>query len=110
MKVASISKTDVKKVNFIKNLNKEEYSLYCTHYRIEDVQEVIRMNYLLPASNFLHPVKIKDIDFVLFSTKNAGIVVDFVCKINEGKYELYEMSTKAYNQYERYMTSTSDNN
>jgi hypothetical protein len=94
---------DVKKVNFIKNLKKEEYKPYYSYCRIEDVQEVIRGNCMLSTKDTPKPVKVEGIDFILFLAKATGIVVDFVCVQNKGKFELLEMSLKAYNEYENYM-------
>lgn len=95
---------DSNKIKFIQGLPKEEYSLYHTYNRIEDVQEVIRSNYLLSAKDTPKPIKVANIDFVLFTTKSSGVIVDFVCKENDGKFDLYKMSIKAYNEYERYMS------
>lgn len=95
---------DSNKIRFIKGLSKEEYSLYYTYNRIEDVQEVIRGNYQLPAKDTPKPIKVNNVDFILFITKSSGMIVDFVCKENNGTFELYEMSLKAYNEYERYMS------
>ncbi|MDR1913881.1 MAG: hypothetical protein LBQ68_05295 [Clostridiales bacterium] len=100
-----MKKRDIKKLNFIKNLNKEEYSLFYTYYRIEDVTELVRGLYLLPIKDTPIPVKFKGIDFILFNTKGVGVIVDFVCMQNkDNKFEVYEMSLKAYNEYERYMS------
>lgn len=101
MKTTSV---DSSKIRFIENLASEEYSLYHTYSRIEDVQEVIRMNYCLPCKDMPMPIKVANVDFILFTTKKIGVIVDFVCKENNGTFELYEMSLKAYNEYERYMS------
>jgi hypothetical protein len=101
---ATMTKTDVSKVNFIKSLNKEEYSLYHTYNRMIDVQEAIRIIYMLSLKDEPVPIKVKEIDFILFKTKKAGIVADLVCLENKGNFELYGMSVKAYNEYERYMS------
>lgn len=95
---------DSNKIKFIQELSKEDYSLYHTYNRIEDAQEVIRGNYLLPAKDTPKPIKVDNVDFILFTTKSLGVIVDFVCKENDGKFDLYEMSIKAYNEYERYMS------
>ncbi|MDR2003358.1 MAG: hypothetical protein LBQ74_10040 [Prevotella sp.] len=95
--------TDVNKVNFIKNL-KDGYSLYHTYDRPEDVCEVIRMNYNLSSKDMPKLIKVEGVEYMLFLTKQVGIVADFVCKLNNGRFELYEMNMKAYNDYERYMS------
>lgn len=95
---------DSNKIKFIQGLSIEDYSLYYTYDRIEDVQEVIRGNYLLSAKDTPEPIKVDNVDFILFTTKSSGVIVDFVCKENDGKFDLYEMSIKAYNEYEKYMS------
>ena len=96
--------TDTKKVDFIKNLNKDAYSLYSSYCRPEDVCEVIRMNYNLSSKDMPKLIKVEGVEYMLFLTKQIGIVVDFVCVQKDGKFELLEMSLKAYNEYERYMS------
>jgi hypothetical protein len=50
-------------------------------------------------------IKVEGIEYMLFLTKQVGVIVDFVCKQNnDGRFELYRMSMKAYNEYERYMS------
>ena len=71
------------------------------------MQEAIRLNYFLPLNDTVSPIKIDNIDFVLFKTKGVGVVVDFVCKENGERYDMYEMSVKAYNDYENYMRTNS---
>lgn len=95
---------DSNKIKFIQELSIEDYSLYYSYNRIEDVQEVIRGNYLLSAKDTPKPIKVDNVDFILFTTKSLGVIADFVCKENDGKFDLYEMSIKAYNEYERYMS------
>lgn len=94
---------DYNKVKFIKGLSTENYSLYCTYNRIDEVQEVIRGHYGLPSKDTPKAVKVSGIDGILFIT-NSGILVDYICKENDGKFELYEMNLKTYNEYERYMS------
>jgi hypothetical protein len=96
---------DSNKVKFIKGLSTENYSLYCTYNRIDEVQEVIRGHYGLPSKDTPKAVKVSGIDGILFMTKNSGILVDYICKENDGKFELYEMNLKTYNEYERYMSN-----
>lgn len=95
--------TDANKVNFIKSL-KDGYSLYHTYARPEDVCEVVRMNYNLSSKDMPKLIKVEGVEHMLFLTKQIGVVVDFVCKMNNSEFELYEMSVKAYNEYERYMS------
>ena len=95
---------DSNKVKFIKGLSTENYSLYYTYNRIDEVQEVIRGQYGLPSKDTPKAIKVSGIDGFLFMTKSSGILVDYICKENDGKFELYEMSLKTYNEYERYMS------
>lgn len=95
---------DSNKVKFIKGLSTENYSLYYTYNIIDEVQEVIRGHYSLPSKDTPKAIKVSGIDGFLFMTKNSGILVDYICKENDGKFELYEMSLKSYNEYERYMS------
>ena len=95
---------DSNKVKFIKGLSTENYSLYYTYNRIDEVQEVIRGHYGLPSKDTPKANKVSGIDGFLFMTKNSGILVDYICKENDGKFELYEMNLKTYNEYERYMS------
>lgn len=95
---------DSNKVNFIKNLNKDAYNLYSSYCRPEDVCEVIRMNYNLSSKDMPKLIKVEGVEYMLFLTKQVGVVVDFVCVQKDGKFELLEMSLKAYNEYERYMS------
>lgn len=99
-----VTKKDTNKMKFIKGLSTEDYSLYYTYNRIDEVQEVIRGHYGLPSKDTPKAVKVSGIDGILFMTKSSGILVDYLCKENDGKFELYEMSLKAYNGYERYMS------
>jgi hypothetical protein len=99
-----VTKKDSNKMKFIKGLSTEDYSLYYTYNRIDEVQEVIRGHYGLPSKDTPKAVKVSGIDGILFMTKSSGILVDYLCKENDGKFELYEMSLKAYNGYERYMS------
>ena len=94
---------DSNKIKFIQGLSTEDYSLYYTYNRIDEVQEVIRGHYGLPLKDTPKAIKVSSIDGILFITKNSGILADYICKENDGKFELYEMSLKAYNEYERYM-------
>lgn len=94
---------DFNKIKFIQGLSTEDYSLYYTYNRIDEVQEVIRGHYGLPLKDTPKAIKVSSIDGILFITKNSGILADYICKENDGKFELYEMSLKAYNEYERYM-------
>ena len=94
---------DLGKIRFMQNLSKDEYSLFCTYYRFEDVQEVVRRNHQLSTKDMPKPIKVTGIDFILFTTKSMGVLVEFVCIENNGTFELHEMSLKAYNEYERYM-------
>nr|DAQ28656.1 MAG TPA: hypothetical protein [Caudoviricetes sp.] len=96
---------DSNKVKFIKGLSTENYSLYYTYNRIDEVQEVIRGHYGLPLKDTPKAIKVSGIDGFLFMTKNSGILVDYICKENDGKFELYEMNLKTYNEYERYMSN-----
>ena len=95
---------DSNKAKFIKGLSTENYSLYYTYNRIDEVQEVIRGQYGLPSKDTPKAIKVSGIDGFLFMTKGSGILVDYICKENDGKFELYEMSLKTYNEYERYMS------
>jgi hypothetical protein len=91
------------KIEFLKRLKKENYSFYHSYHRIDEVQEAVSLNYLLPTSDFPAPVKVKDVDFILFKTKGVGIVVDIVCMHNENKFEMYKMNDKTYKEYEEFM-------
>ena len=95
---------DSSKIKFIQGLSTEDYSLYYTYNRIDEVQEVIRGHYGLPSKDTPKAIKVSGVDGILFMTKNSGILADYICKENDGKFELYEMSLKAYNEYERYMS------
>jgi hypothetical protein len=94
---------DVMAVKYISNLTDKDYSLFFTYPRIEDVQEVIRGNYLLPLSDTPVCFKVKDNDFIMFKTKKTGVIVDFVCLNKEDRFDLYEMNTGSFNEYEQYM-------
>ena len=96
---------DSNKIRFIQGVSKEEYSLYYTYNTIEEVQEVIRGQYGLPSKDTPKAIKVANVDSILFITKGSGVLVDYLCKENDGKFELYEMSLKAYNEYESYMSS-----
>ena len=102
---ATMTKRDAIKIDFIKSLNAEDFLLYCTYCRIEDAQEIVRMNYDLPTKDMPATIKVKDVDFILFKTKGVGVITDFVMKVNNDKYEVYEMSLKAFNEYEKYMSN-----
>ena len=78
--------------------------MYYTYNRIAEVQEVIRGHYGLPSKDTPKAIKVSGIDGFLFMTKSSGILVDYICKESDGKFELYEMSLKTYNEYERYMS------
>ncbi|RGE77120.1 hypothetical protein [Bacteroides sp. AF32-8BH] len=95
---------DSSKIKFIQGLSTEDYSLYYTYNRIDEVQEVIRGHYGLPSKDTPKAIKVSSIDGILFITKNSGILADYICKENDGKFELYEMNLKTYNEYERYMS------
>lgn len=95
---------ELDKVNFIKSLKKEDYNPYCSYCRPEDVCEVVRMNYNLSSKDMPKLIKVEGVEYMLFLTKQIGVVVDFVCVQKDGKFELLEMSIKAYNEYERYMS------
>lgn len=95
---------DSNKAKFIKGLSTENYSLYYTYNRMDEVQEVIRGHYGLSSKDTPKAIKVSGIDGFLFMTKNSGILVDYICKENDGKFELYEMNLKTYNEYERYMS------
>ena len=99
---AEMKAIDTNKVSFIKSL-KDGYSLYHTYDRPEDVCEVVRMNYNLSSKDMPKLIKVEGVEYMLFLTNQIGIVIDFVCKLNNGRFELYEMSIKAYNEYEKYM-------
>ena len=68
---------DSNKVKFIKGLSTENYSLYYTYNRIDEVQEVIRGHYGLPSKDTPKAIKVSGIDGFLFMTKNSGILVDY---------------------------------
>jgi hypothetical protein len=95
---------DSSKIKFIQGLSTEDYSLYYTYNKIDEVQEVIRGHYGLPSKDTPKAIQVSGVDGILFMTKNSGILADYICKENDGKFELYEMSLKAYNEYERYMS------
>ena len=95
---------DSSKIKFIQGLSTEDYSLYYTYNKIDEVQEVIRGHYGLPSKDTPKEIQVSGVDGILFMTKNSGILADYICKENDGKFELYEMSLKAYNEYERYMS------
>ena len=95
---------DSSKIKFIQGLSTEDYSLYYTYNKIGEVQEVIRGHYGLPSKDTPKAIQVSGVDGILFMTKNSGILADYICKENDGKFELYEMSLKAYNEYERYMS------
>ena len=78
--------------------------MYYTYNKIDEVQEVIRGHYGLPSKDTPKAIQVSGVDGILFMTKNSGILADYICKENDGKFELYEMSLKAYNEYERYMS------
>lgn len=99
----TMTKSDTKKVNFLKSLSGENYSLRFAYYRPEDVTEIIRHNYLLPRGDEARAIKVDGIDYILFITKQTGLVIDYACIKNGDKYELYEMNLATYNQYEEYM-------
>jgi predicted component of type VI protein secretion system len=95
---------EINKVNFIKSLTKDNYFCRHSYYRIDEVQEAVRINYLLSTKDMLLPVKVKGIDLIFFKSDSIGIIADFACVKNENKYELYEMNMNTYNEYERYMS------
>ncbi|MDR1223282.1 MAG: hypothetical protein LBL07_10475 [Tannerella sp.] len=105
MKPIEITKRDTTKIDYMISLSNGDYNLYCTYNRIDEVQEVIRGNYCLPVSDTPAPVKVKNIDYIIFKTKDMGIIVDFVCIKRGDKFDLYEMNMNAYNEYERYMVN-----
>jgi uncharacterized membrane protein YoaT (DUF817 family) len=90
-------------VKYISSLTNKDYSLFFTYHRIEDVQEVIRGNYLLPLSDTPVYFKVKDNDFIMFKTKKAGVIADFVCLNKGDRFDLYEMNTGSFSKYEQYM-------
>ncbi|MDR1226566.1 MAG: toprim domain-containing protein [Prevotellaceae bacterium] len=102
---------DLAKADFIKNLKKEDYNLRYTYNRMDEVQEIIRMNHLLPTKDMPLPIKVKDIDFILFKSKDNGVLADYMCVQNNEKFELYDMSMNTFNEYEKFMSAKlSDNN
>jgi hypothetical protein len=99
------TKEDIIKTDFIKKLKTEDYCLYYTYYTMDDVREIIRGEYLLPVSDTPVPVRVKGIDFILFKSNKLGILSNWMCIQNGDKYKLYEMSAKAYNEYEKYISN-----
>lgn len=100
-----LTKEDSVKIKFIQSLNEEAYTLHYTYNRIDEVQEIVRGNYLLPTKDTPNPIKVGNIEFILFYAKRTGVIADFICKKNnDGLFELYVMSLKACNEYERYMS------
>lgn len=75
-----LTKEDSAKIKFIKGLAKEAYTLHYTYNRIDEVQEVIIGNYLLPTKDIPNPIKVANIDFILFYAKRTGVIADFICK------------------------------
>jgi len=96
---------DINYINFVKTLNKNNFTLIHTYNRIDEVQEIIRHFYLLPRGDGPIAIKVKEIDFVLFKTKSLGLIVMYVCAVKNEKFELYEMNTKTYSDYETYILS-----
>jgi len=68
------------------------------------VQEIIRGFYGLPCSDTPKPVRVEGIDFILFASKENGLIAPYICVQDNGMFELHEMPIPLYNRYEEYIS------
>jgi len=98
-----LNKTEAAKIDFLKSVGKEDFSLCATFSRGEEMMEAIRLENYIPGSDRLSAIKVKDVPFILITTKTFGIIVNSVGVQNGGRFEVHEMSNEAFGRYEEHL-------
>ena len=91
-------------MKIIKSLTINDFKLKGKYDRIDECQEIIRLNHGNVASDPAKPVKVNGVDnslknFMFFHTKKDNILPFFVCKQVGNHFELYDLTNSTYNKY-----------
>jgi len=91
------------KFKFIRNSTPNDYVFYFAYNTIEECAEIIRGHYCSSIKNMPTPIKIKGINDILFISENK-LIVDYLVKIKDNLFEMYELTIDAYNRFENQMS------
>jgi len=91
--------------NFIKELTIDSYALRNTFHSMNEAAVSINLNTSDSGHYTPKAIKVKGIEGVLFLRQDGKVNVDYKVLGKDGKFEVYELSFKSYNEYERYISS-----
>lgn len=88
----------------IKSFTIHDFKLVGKYDRIDECQEVVRLNHGNSVSDPAKPVKVNGVDNSLkdcmfFHTKKDGIMPFFICKQVGNHFELFDLTKSTYNKY-----------
>jgi hypothetical protein len=86
-------------VELIKKFKDSDYELVFGYQRIDECSEIVRHKQMLSLKDQLKPIKFKDNAFIYFKSEQQGILPFYRVEIVDKKYNLYELTQKAYNEY-----------
>lgn len=92
-------KIEVFKVEFLKGLESYDYKLLCEYDRIEICLEIILIRDLLSSKTKFKIFKIVDSE-LLFIQIEKCISIEYAIRQNGNKFELYEINTFKFTEYE----------
>lgn len=96
------SDNDKINITLLENKVLDKYFKLKGTYDISECSEIIRLNYFGSyPKDMPKPVKLKKDDgFFYFHTKLDGVIPFFRVKVNNNKFDLYELNKEGYNIYE----------
>ena len=94
---------NIKKVDFIKGLNVNNYNLVVSHNRLDEVHEVIQLREYISAKDKLNFAKTDGVNGLVVIRKDGSVMVEYLVIESNNKFEIYEMNNETYNNYVNYM-------
>ena len=88
------------KVSFLRSLTDEDYKIVGLLNRIDECTETVRGEYMLSMKDMPKPIKIKGIDNNIYFISKNNILVEYMCQIKNGKFELKTITDQALKRYE----------
>ena len=90
------------KANFIKNLSISDYRFHVEYYRDIDAKELFRLWQCASTRDKIEIVSITGLNGYYFML-NGRLSVDCMMTNENGKFQIYELLLKKFNEYEEMM-------
>lgn len=94
---------NIKKIDFIKGLNVNNYNFVVSHNRLDEVHEVIQQREYISAKDKLRFAKTDGVNGLVVIRKDGSVMVEYLVIENNNKFEIHEISNETYNNYENYI-------